>query len=136
FDNPSKFSPEVQSSYQAMVTHTKHLFAMRQETAGIEESFDQLRSAPRQFGNKPLIVLTSTTLTGKPTESLSDDERIYELLWKRLQSELAGLSTNGRQMIAQHSGHFIQYDQPELVIQAVEEIVDRSCGSISEKTPR
>jgi pimeloyl-ACP methyl ester carboxylesterase len=129
FDDPSKFSSEVRSSYQAVLTHTSHLYTLRQEMAGVEESFEQLRDAPRQFGNKPLIVLTSTTMFGKPKESLTGEEKEYDLVWKRLQSELAGLSTNSRQVIAEHSGHFIQYDQPELVIQSVKEIVDRSCGS-------
>jgi len=40
-----------------------------------------------------------------------------------MQMELTELSSNSKQVIAQKSGHYIQLEQPELVIAAVLEIV-------------
>jgi pimeloyl-ACP methyl ester carboxylesterase len=108
------------------------LWAMSQpnyEAARASETFDFLADElARMFGRRnetkyplgdmPLIVLTR----GIPGE----DERAHQVLLEehdRLQSELKSLSTNSKQMIAEHSGHFIQIEQPELVVSAVREVV-------------
>jgi hypothetical protein len=39
--------------------------------------------------------------------------------------ELAGLSSQGKQVIAAESSHYIQWDQPELVIDAIRKIVEQ-----------
>jgi len=36
---------------------------------------------------------------------------------------LVGLSSNSKQVIAQKSAHYIQLDQPELVVEAILELV-------------
>jgi hypothetical protein len=40
------------------------------------------------------------------------------------QSRLVGLSSAGKQVIAEQSGHHVQLDQPELVIDTTREIVN------------
>jgi pimeloyl-ACP methyl ester carboxylesterase len=40
-----------------------------------------------------------------------------------LQQELVSLSTQGKQIIAEKSGHNIHWDQPDLVIDAIREIL-------------
>lgn len=42
--------------------------------------------------------------------------------------ELVSLSTQGVQVIAEGSIHFIQWDQPDLVIDAIREIVEQVRG--------
>jgi pimeloyl-ACP methyl ester carboxylesterase len=55
---------------------------------------------------------------------MSDTEnQQFEQTWKSMQSELVALSSNGRQVIARDSGHYIQLEQPQLVIDAIQEIV-------------
>jgi hypothetical protein len=46
--------------------------------------------------------------------------------WQQMQEELAHLSTRGTQMIARNSGHYIQLDRPEVVIEAVRKVVDQA----------
>jgi len=41
-----------------------------------------------------------------------------------MQEELVHLSTQGKQIIAKNSSHYIQIDRPELVIDEVHKIVD------------
>ena len=41
-----------------------------------------------------------------------------------MQSELADLSSMSQQTIAEQSGHHIQFDQPDLVIDAILEMAD------------
>jgi pimeloyl-ACP methyl ester carboxylesterase len=75
------------------------------------------------FGNMPLIVITRGR--ANRTASLSDTENQQsEDVWQALQSELVALSSQGQQIIAEQSGHMIQFDQPELVIDAIRTILD------------
>ncbi|MFQ5527742.1 MAG: hypothetical protein ACE5GX_15970 [Thermoanaerobaculia bacterium] len=51
--------------------------------------------------------------------------REKEAAHRELQRELTMLSTQGRQIIASESGHGIQSDQPELLVESVEELIQR-----------
>lgn len=73
------------------------------------------------LGDKPLIVL-SGGYEYDGNDSLAK-ARLSEN-HEHLQADLATLSTNSRIIIATKSGHHIQLDQPQLVIQAIREVVD------------
>jgi len=45
------------------------------------------------------------------------------------QEKLAGLSTQGKLIIAAESGHLIPLDQPDVVIDAVREMVEQARGT-------
>lgn len=70
----------------------------------------QLRDAP-SLGKLPLIVLAS----GQNMAASAD--------WRAAQHVQAELSTRGRLIVAQGSGHFIQVDRPALVVAAVREVL-------------
>ena len=97
----------------AMYQSNRTLAAIDGEFAGLEESSNQTRDARFSFGSKPLIVLTSGSNDEDPD-------------WQRLQKELATRSSNGKRIVATGSGHYIQDDRPELVIDAVREVVAQS----------
>jgi len=42
-----------------------------------------------------------------------------EDLWLELQRELAGRSSHERVLVAERSGHYVHYEEPGLVIQAI-----------------
>ncbi|MGA7474217.1 MAG: hypothetical protein WBW60_15910, partial [Candidatus Sulfotelmatobacter sp.] len=46
--------------------------------------------------------------------------------WQQMQDELAHLSTQSTHVIANNSGHYIQLDRPDLVIEAVHKVVDEA----------
>ena len=70
------------------------------------------------FGDLPLIVLSAGRK--ETIQSLSDAENQQrQEAWQALQSELVTLSSNSKQIIAEKSGHNIQLDQPDLVIDAI-----------------
>lgn len=50
----------------------------------------------------------------------------WDRTWKEFQEDLAKRSTHGEFRLAERSGHFIQRDQPELVIQAIRDIISRA----------
>jgi pimeloyl-ACP methyl ester carboxylesterase len=68
----------------------------------------------------PLVVLAHGRADPQPGwPFVEEDER----LWRQLQQELAQLVPGGRLVIATQSGHDIQHEQPELVLDAVADVV-------------
>ena len=47
----------------------------------------------------------------------------YDRIWAELQEDLAKRSPRGELRVAERSGHFIQIDQPELVVQAIRDVM-------------
>lgn len=70
------------------------------------------------LGDLPLVVVTHTPGIKNPDlqPDLSDK---LDRVWQDLQIDLAGLSSNSTHIIAPHAGHFIQVDEPQLVIDAI-----------------
>ena len=52
------------------------------------------------------------------------DKVKFRQMWLELQSDLMKLSTNSRHFFADHSSHFMNFDQPDLIIDAVRQIVE------------
>jgi pimeloyl-ACP methyl ester carboxylesterase len=72
------------------------------------------------LGDAPLIVLTRGK-RGYPNNEVGDQ---LEAERKRTQSDLLNLSRNSKQIIAANSGHHIQLDEPEVVIKAIQQVID------------
>jgi pimeloyl-ACP methyl ester carboxylesterase len=72
------------------------------------------------LGKIPLVVLSKT-----PGADEDDDYTPDQLKWNRdLQDQLATLSTNSQHVVAPHSGHHIQMEEPDIVIAAIRRVVD------------
>jgi pimeloyl-ACP methyl ester carboxylesterase len=56
-------------------------------------------------------------------------------VWAELQDDLAKLTPDARHVTATESGHYIQLQQPELVIDAVREVVEAVRNPASWATP-
>jgi pimeloyl-ACP methyl ester carboxylesterase len=88
------------------------------------ESYAQAEAAGG-FGGRPLIVLTRGNARMPPNPTAMDREYVaYEQVWMHeIQPKLARLSTRGRQIIVERSGHGIPDEAPEAVIAAVREVL-------------
>jgi pimeloyl-ACP methyl ester carboxylesterase len=86
---------------------------MAVEEAGFAPSAAAMLAGP-PFPPVPLIVLAATDHGATP-------ER--EALWRDVQVQTAALSPRGRLQVVHGSGHFIQNDRPEAVIQAVLQVM-------------
>jgi pimeloyl-ACP methyl ester carboxylesterase len=83
---------------------------------------DKQVSKCSNLGNIPLITISH----GKPEifENIkSANAENAEAVWQNLQVELAKLSTNSKRITATKSGHLIQFDEPNLVLQAINEVL-------------
>ncbi len=77
------------------------------------------------LGDIPLAVISHDP--EKPSADLPPDlARPTNDAWEKMEEELAHLSTRGTQVIAKGSAHYIQIDRPQVVIDAVHNIVDQS----------
>ncbi|MBD2101602.1 alpha/beta hydrolase [Leptolyngbya sp. FACHB-261] len=86
------------------------------ELANIKKSFEEVQSV-RSLGSLPLIVLSQGS-----KDSKMSDERFQK--WASLQLDLTKLSSNSQRIIAENSGHLVQLDQPELVVSAVQQLIE------------
>jgi len=78
--------------------------------------------ATGSIGDKPLIVLTQSPTWNDPYAP-DDVEPLIDTVTQELQADLVQLSTNGKQIVAKKAGHNIQQDEPELVIDAIVDVV-------------
>lgn len=77
------------------------------------------------LGDMPLAVLTHDP--GRPEPDMPEDVvQPTEQAWQNMQDELAQLSTKSTHVIAKNSGHYVQLDRPDLVIEAVRGVVDQA----------
>jgi len=70
----------------------------------------------------PLVVLTKTDTTG----SEPSYEGARAKVWLELQAELATRSRDSEHIVATNAGHYIQRDEPALVIEAVRRVVAKA----------
>ena len=72
------------------------------------------------LGDKPLVVL----VRDRNDQQFRDDPAVRET-WMALQRELAASSTGGVLRVVEGSGHFVEVDRPQAVIEAVRGVVDQ-----------
>ena len=83
---------------------------------------DEVSAKPLAFGEKPLIVLTS----GKhvlPPGSTSEQMAIVEAMTSKAHASLAASSKKGKDIYVPDAGHYIQKDNPDIVVKYIESVV-------------
>lgn len=100
---------------EGMLLTTSRRAVDAQTAEGLERAADdaELQAAP-SLGGRPLIVLASEQfMTTIPS-------------WVEAQRRQAALSTNGRLIVATGSGHYIHWEQPALVSDAVRQVIEET----------
>ncbi|TYS47686.1 alpha/beta fold hydrolase [Bacillus infantis] len=84
------------------------------------ESLQQLKDTRRRL-DVPLIVLSAGKKAHYSAES--------QALWNDMQRELLEISSHGELVIAENSAHYIQRDEPDVIVDAVRKLIDlQGCG--------
>ena len=95
-----------------------------------------LAHAAGGFRDRPLVVLTAGRPFAMPDPAMGREAAAYHQIWMHeLQPELARLSSHGRQVIVENSGHGIPDEAPEAVIAAVREVVTSVRGKSGPAAP-
>lgn len=109
---------EAYKQYQAVLATTNYFDGAIAESSIF---YSRTLNVPKSLGVLSLVVL-SHALPDQSIGVTGAQKEQFEQEWAKMQTELVGLSSNGRQVIAQKSAHYIQLDQPELVIEAILEL--------------
>lgn len=99
------------------------LVPMINEKFDFEESTRQAREA-NWHADIPLIVLTAANAKPNPSGPLAFLAPKWEQIRQELQQDLVHRSPRGKQIIATKSDHFIHHDEPELVVNAIREVLE------------
>ena len=87
----------------------------------------ELEAVTPSFGDKPLIVLTRGKEVGNPGFT-AEQSVAMNRAWTAGNAKLAALSSRGIQIVVPDAAHYIQYDQPQAVIDAVKKVVTEVRG--------
>jgi pimeloyl-ACP methyl ester carboxylesterase len=106
-----RLPPDVRNQYVTIAARTSFWTEVNREQRAIHDSVSSVKAELGPVGDLPLVVLTAEDATA-PQHLAA-------------QQALLALSTNSQQIIAGGSGHFIQIDQPDLVIDAVNSVTNQ-----------
>jgi pimeloyl-ACP methyl ester carboxylesterase len=103
-----KLPPAVHPVVQALWCQPKCFRAMAEHLGALRGAVPDFLRA-QSLGDLPMVVISGGD---QPPNVLAAHEA------------LAGTSTRGRHVVASNSGHWVQFDKPELVTRIVHEVVD------------
>jgi pimeloyl-ACP methyl ester carboxylesterase len=94
------------------------------EMKGFSESAAQTAAAG-PLGEMPLAVLSHDP-DKSSAELPTDLAKPTNEAWEKMQEEMAHLSPRGTQTIARNSAHYIQIDRPDVVVEAIRNVVEQA----------
>jgi len=121
----SILSPETWAALQAATSCSRQPIGAQNECAGLDQTAAEMH-ASGPLPQVPMIVLTATL----PNPFLEGEAQKQENdLWLELQSDLLHRIPGSQQILATQSMHYIQVEQPGLVIDAIDTIVQKARGA-------
>ncbi len=97
------------------------------ETIDFDASIDLMikaeKSAPA--GNIPVVILIRGLFVELPPTAPAKFGHILERAWRKSEDQLAEAVPHTQFVVARKSGHYIQWDEPALVVQAIRDVMGR-----------
>ena len=118
-----KVPAEIRPMLRTVWLRTGYVSTLADESDGLIETLEQVRHSGR-LGDLPLVIITATGPVWWPDMPGQVNPAKFKKMWMDLQQDLTTLSTKSRQVFAEHSGHFIQFDEPSLVAESVRQVID------------
>ena len=125
--------PEHKPAYRALLLRSARIDTVLAEMAAGETSAEQVRAATRPLDGRPVRVLVSNVpgnfaRQAQPDAVSSTDLMLLHVL-HRISRDLAHqFSSDGMLLVAEQSGHYIQIDQPDVVVQTIRGVVEAVRG--------
>ena len=121
----AKVPEAIRPMLRAGWLRTSYITTLADEGEALIETLEQVRHSG-SLGDLPLVVVTATGPVWWPDMPGQVNQTKFRKMWLDLQQELTKLSSTSRQVFADQSSHFIQFDQPALVIDAIRQMVSTS----------
>jgi pimeloyl-ACP methyl ester carboxylesterase len=103
-------TPETRTEIGVLQARSQQVRTVLSEGASLTHDNPQLASAT-SLGNVPLVVLAAGQLVAQSP------------VWLPAQEQMARLSSNSRLVIVDDSGHYIHWDRPTVVVDAISQVV-------------
>jgi len=113
--------------FRAVVVTSGYFQTGIAENELFENNLAEIRAAKVNLGDIPLYVISRGTWDPMPGFTDSENQQAQQL-WQEMQSDLLSLSSQSRQVVATESEHNIQLQQPELVIEATNDVLKVAKG--------
>jgi pimeloyl-ACP methyl ester carboxylesterase len=115
---PLAMNPEARRAMEAIGGHGMHATGAM-ELASILNTTESLRrdGFGASLGDRPVIVLTHGIRFPPPFDVLEEG-------WGDGQARLAALSSNSELIVAEHSMHLLQFDDPQLVVDSIHRVFE------------
>jgi pimeloyl-ACP methyl ester carboxylesterase len=112
--------------YNQSPIHDREVMAeLDAQTSGANDKAADAARHP--LGDKPLLVLTAGITPPVPGISAAQKAEFGQA-WYEMHNEIAALSTRGRQRIVPGASHYIQGEKPQVVVEAVSEVLSEVRG--------
>lgn len=117
-DFVQKYPVDLQPTVRSFYYRSRQFRSWRDELDAFPDSSAQVR-ASTALNDIPLVVISADTLRVPP----EFDRESTISKWVERHSEIAALSRSSKHLIAEDSDHYVQLDQPEVVVNSVRELV-------------
>jgi pimeloyl-ACP methyl ester carboxylesterase len=118
---------EVATARRAVtLMDSSHATTATDEMVALADSLDHVRRIRRPLGDLPVVVIRHGRPIGEEAGVPAGLEEQVEAAWRRMQDDLATISTDSRLVVAEDSGHDIHLERPELVTDAILDVVGRA----------
>jgi pimeloyl-ACP methyl ester carboxylesterase len=121
FSGEESLPKRLAQERSAIYTGTRHLYAVADESATVQQSVAEATDAAPSLGEKPLVVLSAGArqYPGSMKQAKRADEQTNEF-----EAGLKDLSENSDLVVAKNSAHYIHFDRPELVVDSIRRVVN------------
>lgn len=119
--NPESRDVSVREQERELLMTSRTLRTATREMSGLRESLRQVTESTVDLGSKPLVVLSEGRRRAKS--------------WQALQEDLSRMSTNSEWQVVDGAGHFVQHDQPDVVVGAVRRVIEKLETTADDASP-
>lgn len=119
-----QFPKETLQIVKRSFYYPKHWITMWREMWNLEKSANQVRQTGN-FGNLPIVNIKARTFFHRSLLNFYIPIQSADKLRDKMHERLLKLSTNCSQLQARKSGHFVWVDQPEVIVIAIQEILQK-----------
>ncbi len=126
---PSVRTPEDKAVFRACLLGSAYFDTIAAESRAMLAD-DGRGERLGSLGDRPLVVIRAGGRPSRlPAGMTAEQWRELRQPWEAIQEELVGLSSQGRLVVAEKSLHNVQMEQPEVVVEAIREVVAAASSS-------
>ncbi len=119
-----QFSPSAGNYVQCSFCRPKHWLTMSREMLNLERSGQQV-SVANHLGTLPIVNIKANSFFKPTFWTVFMPLKKANQLRTKMQEELSNLSSNCLQLKTSNSGHFVWLDRPQIIIHAVQVILNQ-----------